>query len=68
MRRIDKYIFFKYLSTFAFTVLVMTLIACVIDFSEKVEDFIDNSATTREILLEYYLTFIPHINGLIFPL
>ncbi len=68
MKHIDKYIFFKYLSTFAFTVLILTLIGCVIDFSEKVEAFIDNKVSTREIILDYYLHFIPHINGLIFPL
>lgn len=64
----DKYIIKKYLTTFAFTVLIFTMIAVVVDFSEKVEDFIEDKPPLRAILFDYYLNFIPHINSLLFPL
>jgi lipopolysaccharide export system permease protein len=68
LKILDKYIIKKYLSTFGFVLLIFSLIACVIDFSEKVEDFIKKPITKKEIFIDYYLNFIPHINLLLFPL
>jgi lipopolysaccharide export system permease protein len=65
---LDRYIIKKYLTTFGFVVLIVTLIACVIDVSEKIEEFTKNTMTKREIFLDYYLNFIPHINILLFPM
>lgn len=65
---IDKYIIRKYLGTFFFTALIFTMIATVIDFSEKVENFIKEPCTKKEILFDYYIHFIPYINGLLWPL
>ena len=36
---LDRYILRKYLSTFAFVMLMLTLISCVIDLGEKIEKF-----------------------------
>jgi lipopolysaccharide export system permease protein len=68
LKILDRYIVRKYLSTFGFVVLIFSLIACVIDFSEKVEDFIKSTISKKEIFIDYYLNFIPHINILLFPL
>lgn len=65
---LDQYIFGKYLSSFFFTVLIFTLISVVIDFSEKVESFIKEPCTAYQIIFEYYINFIPYINGLLWPL
>lgn len=65
---LDKYIFKKYLSAFFFTVLIFTMISVVIDFSEKVESFIEEPCTAHQIIFDYYLNFIPHINWLLWPL
>ena len=65
---LDRYIFLKYISTFFFTVLLFTMISVVIDFSEKVEDFLHESCTAHEIIFDYYVNFIPHINWLLWPL
>lgn len=67
-KKIDGYIIKKYLLTFFFTTLLITMTAIVIDFSEKVGKFINESLTVREIMLDYYLNFIPWINGLLWPL
>ena len=68
LKKLDIYIIKKYLLTFLFTVLVVTIIAVVIDFSDKVEKFIEKDCTKSEIIFDYYLNFIPHINSLLIPL
>lgn len=66
--KLDWYIIRKFMSTFFFTVLIFTLITVIIDFSEKVEKFVEEDITQREILLVYYPGFIVNIYGLLFPL
>jgi lipopolysaccharide export system permease protein len=66
--KLDKYIIRKFMSTFFFTVLIFTLISVIIDFSEKVEKFIESAITKQEIYLEYYPGFIGYIAGLLWPL
>jgi lipopolysaccharide export system permease protein len=68
LKILDRYIVKQYLQTFFFVVLMFTLIACVIDFSEKVEDFARTAVTKKEVIVDYYFNFIPHINNLLFPL
>lgn len=65
---IDRYIIRKYLSTFFFTALLFSIIAITINFSEHINKFVENPVTTREVLFEYYLNFIPYINGLLWPI
>lgn len=68
MLTIDFYIIRKYLSTFFFTALLFSIIAVTIDFSEHIENFIDQPVTKKEIIFDYYLNFIPWINGLLWPI
>lgn len=68
LKTIDFYIIKKYLQTFLFTVLIFTMISIVIDFSDKVNDFIEEPVTKQQILIDYYLNFVLYINGLLFPL
>ena len=68
MKQIDKYIIKKYLTTFFFTVLLISIMAVVIDFAEKIGHFLDKEVSTKEIIFDYYLPFIPWINGLLWPL
>ncbi len=68
LKKLDKYIIRKFLSTFFFVVLIFTMISVIIDFSEKVEKFIEEPITKREILIDYYPNFILFIHGLLWPL
>lgn len=68
MKQLDKYIIKKFLSTFFFTVLIFTMISVIIDFSEKVEKFIEEPITIKEILVDYYPNFILFIDGLLWPM
>ena len=68
MTKIDWYILRKFMSTFFFTVLIFTMITVIIDFSEKVEKFIESDITKSEIIFGYFPNFIMFIYGLLFPL
>jgi lipopolysaccharide export system permease protein len=67
LKTIDWYIIRKFLSTFFFTVLIFTMIGIIIDFSEKVEKFIEEPITNAEIWLEYYPSFFLFLMGLLWP-
>lgn len=67
LKKLDQYIIVKYLSTFLFTVLIFSMIAVIIDFSDKVDEFIEEDCTVRQIIFEYYANFIIWIDGLLTP-
>ncbi len=68
MRKIDWYILKKFLVTFIFCMLLFTVIAVAIDTSEKTDDFVKAKLSTSQIIMEYYLGFVPWIWSLLFPL
>jgi lipopolysaccharide export system permease protein len=68
LKILDRYIIGKYLGTFLFTVLIFSLIAIVIDFSQNVEEFIDEKLPAGRVIREYYINFAIFINGLLWPL
>lgn len=65
---LDRYIIKKYLMSFFFTVLLFTLIAVAIDFADKVDSYISEPVTLQEIIFDYTLKFVLHINSLLWPL
>ena len=68
MKILDWYIIKKFLSTFFFAIFIFTVIAGVIDFGEKTDDFVKTGWGFIEIFTNYYIAFIPHIVALLFPL
>ncbi len=68
MKKLDWYILKKFLVTFVFTMLVITVIAVVIDTSEKADDFVKSGLTTWQIITKYFVGFVPFIMSMIFPL
>ncbi len=68
MKKLDWYILRKFLSTFVFTMLTLTLISVVIDTSEKADDFVKSGLNTWGIVTHYFLGFVPFIMSMIFPL
>lgn len=68
MKILDWYILKRLLVTFLFSILLITVIAVVIDTSEKTDDFVKSGLTTKEIIVQYYFGFVPHIVAMIFPL
>jgi len=60
LKIIDLYIIRKFLGTFVYSIVLILCIAVVFDLSEKIDDFIENSAPAKEIIRDYYLNFIPY--------
>jgi lipopolysaccharide export system permease protein len=68
MKKLDWYILKKFLTTFVFTMLTITVIAVVIDTSEKTDDFIKSGLSSWQIVTHYFFGFVPFIMSMIFPL
>ncbi|UAY51387.1 LptF/LptG family permease [Ferruginibacter albus] len=68
MKKIDSYILKKFLTTFFFCLLLFTAIVVVVDISEKTEDFVRIKFSFWQLVTNYYIGFIPHIDAMLFPL
>ena len=68
LKRLDYYLIGNYLKTFGFTVLIFSIVSTIVNFSEMVQRFIDNEVAWGDVLVEYYLWYVPYINSLLFPL
>ena len=64
LRTLDRYIIRQFLGTFFFMLVTIMMIAVVFDISEKTEDFARMTATTTEIVRDYYLNFIVYYANL----
>ena len=60
MKRLDWYIIKKFLGTFFFSIVLILSIAIVFDLTEKMDDFFENQVPLKEIILDYYLPFLPY--------
>ena len=60
MKRLDLYIIKKFLGTFFFSIVLILSIAIVFDLTEKMDDFFENQVPLKEIILDYYMPFIPY--------
>lgn len=68
MKLLDKYILKKFLTTFVFVVLILVAVICVIDFTEKNDDFIQTGVSFKSIMLDYYLNLIPFYANMLSPI
>lgn len=64
MKKLDWYIFKKYIGTFFFSISLLILIVIVFDVSENIDSFIKNEASFKEVVLHYYIPFIPYFINL----
>ncbi len=60
LKKIDLYIIRKFLGTYFYSILLLTIIIIIFDVSEKIDDFIEKDAPLRAIIFDYYLNFIPY--------
>jgi lipopolysaccharide export system permease protein len=68
MKKLDRYILTKFLSTFFFSLMLLTVIVVVVDISEHTDDFVKSKLSTWRIITDYYFGFIPRIDAMLFPL
>ena len=67
MKILDRYILKKFLTTFAFVVLILVSIVVIITFSERNQSFIKHDVPTVEII-GYFMNYAPFIANLITPI
>lgn len=68
VKRIDRYIITKFLSTYIFLIAIVILIAIIFDYNEKIDKFTQSHVSAQKIVLDYYLSFIPYFINLFSPL
>ena len=67
-KRIDIYVIRKFLGTFFYCIMLIMAIVIVFDFNEKLDKFIMNEAPWKNIIVDYYLNFIPYFGVKFSPL
>ncbi|MDR0544021.1 MAG: LptF/LptG family permease [Odoribacteraceae bacterium] len=60
MKKLDLYIIRKFLGTFFFSLGLILCIVIVFDISERLEKFLESKATLTEIVMDYYVNFVPY--------
>ncbi|MEO8112228.1 MAG: LptF/LptG family permease [Ginsengibacter sp.] len=68
MKILDWYILKKFLTTFFFCLIALTVIVIIIDLSERTDDFAKTKLPVSEIISQYYFGFVPRIDAMLFPL
>ena len=68
LKKLDKYILKKFLSTFFFSITLILMIFIVFDIKDKLPTFSTNDIPLKEIVVDYYLMFIPYYGNLFSPL
>ncbi len=68
LKRVDIYILRKFLGTFIYAVVIMSVIIIIFDISEKLESFLKHHAPFKLIVEQYYINFIPYLVNLFSPL
>ena len=67
-RKIDLYIFKKFITTFFIALILIIGIVIIFDISEKIDDFVSKEAPLKEIIFNYYVNFIPYFINMFSPL
>lgn len=67
-KTIDFYISKKFLGTFFYAIALILSIAVVFDVSENLDEFLSKEVPLKEIVVDYYMNFIPYFANLFSPL
>jgi lipopolysaccharide export system permease protein len=59
VKKLDWYIFKKFMLTFIIALVLIIGIVIVFDISEKIDKFVQNQAPLKSIIVDYYMNFIP---------
>lgn len=60
MKRLDRYILFKFIGTFFLAVALLMMIIIVFDLSENIDSFLKHDAPWHRVVTDHYLTSIPY--------
>ena len=67
-KKIDWYIFKKFMGTFIASLVLIIGIVIIFDISEKIDDFVEKKAPLNAIIFDYYLNFIPYFINMYSPM
>lgn len=68
LKRLDWYIIKKYIGTYLLSIVLIISISVIFDFTEKIDNFIENNAPAKAIVYDYYMNFIPFFANMFTPL
>ena len=60
MKKIDAYIFKKYIGTFFFAISMLILVVIIFDLSENIDSFLRHHAPWQRVVVDYYIMSIPY--------
>ena len=66
--RVDRYIVYKFLSTYIFLITIIVVIAVIFDFNKKIDKLTQSHAPLQKIVFDYYVNFVPYFANLFSPL
>ncbi|MEN8695836.1 MAG: LptF/LptG family permease [Bacteroidia bacterium] len=67
LTKIDWYIIKRFLGAFVLALGLFTVIIIVFDLSEKIDEFMENSAPFDEVIFNYYVNWVPFLLNLFSP-
>ena len=67
-KKLDVYIFRKFMTTFFVALLLIIGIVIIFDISEKIDKFVSHEAPLKAIIFDYYINFIPYFINMFSPL
>lgn len=65
---VDRYIMRTFLGTYFFAIVMILAVAIVFDMNEKMDDFLRPEVPLYEIIVHYYLNFVPYYANVFSPL
>jgi lipopolysaccharide export system permease protein len=65
---LDIYIIKKFLGTFFFAITMILLVTVIFDLSEKLDEFMENKAPVKNVIMDYFLNFLPYFAAQIAPM
>ncbi len=60
MKKIDAYIFKKYIGTFFFAISMLILVVIIFDLSENIDSFLKHNAPWQKVVVDYYIMSVPY--------
>ncbi len=60
MKKIDAYIFRKYIGTFFFAISMLILVVIIFDLSENIDSFLKHNAPWQKVVVDYYIMSVPY--------
>ncbi|SDM56818.1 lipopolysaccharide export system permease protein [Catalinimonas alkaloidigena] len=68
MKILDRYLLKKFLTSYVFVVFVLVLVICVIDFTDKNDNFLKTNPPWSAVLFDYYFNLFPYWANMLSPI